>query len=59
MGRWQSTWSAHNFSSTAVPMYYAWDCCAYFKGLLDSGVHRHTYTRWYFELALYGVGACV
>lgn len=28
--------SAHKFFSPAVPMYYAWDCCAYFKGLLDS-----------------------
>lgn len=55
--------SAHKFFSPAVPMYYAWDCCAYFKGLLDSGIHTHTHAGRYFELAdiaLYsGVGACV
>lgn len=36
--------SAHKFFSPAVPMYYAWDCCAYFKGLLDS-VYIYTHTH--------------
>lgn len=44
--------SAHNFFSPAVLMYYAWLCCAYFKGLLDMVYCIYTRTRWYFQLAV-------
>ncbi len=54
--------SAHKFFSPAVLMYYACDCCAYFKGLLDS-VYIYTHTQdGTFSLqstALYGVGEYV
>lgn len=48
--------SARNFFSPAVLMFYAWHCCAYFKGLLDMvyciHIHTHTQAGWYFELAV-------
>lgn len=55
--------SARNFFSPAVLMFYACNCCAYFKGLLDMvyciDTHTHTHaqdgTLSLQSTALYGV----